>query len=286
MSEGDRPPRLTSVVPFLYGVADRSWLPGSVLVQLLVAVGAPAPDASAVVARMRADGSLSAKRRGREVDFELAGLVRLATGRARAATDPDRFPLIEQPSWEGSFAGLLYAVPKTERRARARLRSAARLAGYAPLRTGLMISLRSSWTVLADVVADLPAPSSAQPVTLGMKTDDARQVAAQAWRLDRVGPTISAVTERLEQAAEEHPASTGVEALRSYARLALPAHRILVKVPVLPAELIPADWPLPAMITALRAVRDGLGAAAEAYAGELLSHPRPDSSGHPAPAGE
>lgn len=286
MTDPERLPRLSSVVPFLYDVADRSWLPGSVLAHLLVNLGATEDDAQRALTLMRGDGSLGAERRGRETDYELAGLVRLAARRARAASDPDRFEATEQPVWEGTFSGLLATVPKSERLARDRLRRAARLAGYGRLRQGLMISVRSSWTALADVISDLPPSAAVLPVTLGMRLDDARRVATQTWRLECAATKIATVTGQLEQAAVQPVTETGAAAFRSYVKLALPAYRVLVKIPALPAELAPDDWPLDEMITALAGVRAGWGAAAQSYAGELLSSDRLATSGETAPVGE
>jgi phenylacetic acid degradation operon negative regulatory protein len=286
VTDPERLPRLSSVVPFLYDVADRSCLPGSVLTHLLVDVGAVEDDAHRALALMRAEGSLGAERRGRETDYELAGLVRLAARRARAASDPDRFEVTEQPVWEGTFSGLLAQVPKTERPARDRLRRAARLAGYARLRQGLMISVRSSWTALAEVISDLPPAATVLPVTLGVRLDDARRVANEAWLLDRAATEIATVTGRLEEAAGQPVNESGAAAFGTYVRLALPAYRILEKIPALPAELTPDAWPLGRMITALATVRQGWGTVAESYAGELLSSDRLNTSGRSGPVGK
>lgn len=272
MPDPDHLPRLTSVVPFLYGVADRSWLPGSVLTRLLVEIGATEDGAHDALVRLRKNGALGTERRGRETDYQLAGLVRLAAWRARAASDPERFAVVEPPVWEGSFSGLLYDVPKSEPKARKRLVRATRQAGYGRLRPGLMIAIRSGWMALADVVADLPPTAYVHPVTLGMKTDDARRAASEAWRLDSAAAEITATAERLEQVAATN--QVGAAALRDYVRWTLPAYQLLVEVPTLPRQLSPDDWPLDRMINALGRVRDDLGAAAQAHVGELLSRDR------------
>ena len=79
-----------SVVPFLFGVAMRSRLPGTVLVRLLIDVGATESAARSALARLRSDGALTGHRRGRTTDYELAGLVGEAFLRARAVGNPDR----------------------------------------------------------------------------------------------------------------------------------------------------------------------------------------------------
>jgi len=137
-----------------------------------------------------------------------------------------------------------------------------------------MIGVRSGWIALADVAADLPAAAYVHPVTLGMKIGDARRAAVEAWRLDRAATKISTVADRLEQTHDGQGGESAAEALRSYVRLTLPAYRLLIQVPTLPGELEPPDWPMPRMIAAMRTVRAGAGAAAQAYVGELLSSDR------------
>jgi phenylacetic acid degradation operon negative regulatory protein len=267
--------QLESVLPCLYWVADRSWLPRDVLLRLLSDLGAPESAAAEVLSRLRTDGTLIAERRGREIDYALAGLARRAFRQTRGALDPTRSDKPKPPpAWKGAFDGLLIAVPAAERPARDRLRRAARMAGYAPLRPGLMIGVRNRWTALAEVVGDLPASASVSPVTLGLKTDDARRAAADAWRLDRASRRLHAQADRLEAAAAAPGFGSGAAALSGYVVLVLPVYRLFVRVPPLPSELLPSDWPVDRLVAAVGTVRHGLGAAAATYVDELLSHER------------
>ncbi|HEU5484749.1 MAG TPA: hypothetical protein VFU98_07575, partial [Microlunatus sp.] len=178
------------------------------------------------------------------------------------------------PPWKGSFDGLLVAVPATERPARNRLRRAARMAGYAPLRPGLMIGVRNRWTALAEVVGDLPAAASVYPVTLGMRLDDARRAANDAWRLDRASSKLHTLADRLEVIGTRPPSEYGAAALRGYVTQVLPAYRLFVRVPPLPVELLPEDWPVARLVESVTVVRGHLGARAATYVEELLSHGR------------
>lgn len=267
MSDADRP-RLTSVVPFLFGVSDRSRLPGTALVELLTATGASETAARSVLARMRADGGLLSIRHGRRTDYELAGLVKEAFVRARAQGHPEPTP--PPGNWSGTFHGLLYAVPEAERAHRDRLRHAARLAGYASLRPGLSIAIQDGWPSLATAVADLPPSVNVYPLTLRMAPDDARSAAAEAWELSAVARRTGALVGRLEAAADHPHRGSAPDALRRYVELALPAYRFFVGIPQLPAELLPVDWPAPRLVAALAAVRANVGVAAEAYVRQVL----------------
>lgn len=261
-----------SVVPFLFGVAMRPRLPGTVLVRLLTDVGASESAARSVLARLRGEGAVTTHRRGRTSDYELTGLVGEAFLRARAVGNPDRVPAFAPtPPWTGEFHGLLYGVPEQLRPHRDRLRHAARLAGYAPLRPGLMVSAWDGWSALAEVVAELPDAVTLYPVTLRLTSDDARRAAAEAWRLPEVAAATEDLIARLVVGAETTPADVGAAALWRYVELALPAYHFFVGIPQLPVELLPENWPVPRLVAALAAVRDGLGAAAEAYVAGVLA---------------
>ncbi len=265
-----------TVVPFLFGVAMRSRLPGTVLVRLLSDVGASESAARSVLARLRGDGSVTTHRRGRTSDYELAGLVREAYLRARAVGNPDRVPApAATPPWTGEFHGLLYGVPEHLRSYRDRLRHAARLSGYAPLRPGLMVSAWDGWSALAPIVADLPEVVTLYPVTLRLTPDDARRAAAEAWRLPEVAAATDELVDRLVAGADTTPADVGPAALQRYVELALPAYLFFVGIPQLPVELLPDGWPVPRLVAALAAVRDGLGAAAEAHVAAVLTEAEP-----------
>ena len=277
MPDDDRSPRLVSVVPFLFGVAMRSRLPGTVLMRLLVDVGASESAARSVLARLRGDGAVTTHRRGRTTDYELAGLVGEAFLRARAVGNPDLQPAPAATPWAGDFHGLLYGVPEHLRSHRDRLRHAARLAGYAPLRPGLMISAWDGWAMLTDVVATLPEVITLYPVTLRLTPDDARRAAGEAWRLPEVAASTEELVARMVVASDAVSAP-GPDALRRYVELALPAYHFFVGIPQLPTELLPDAWPVPCLVAALAAVRGGVGAAAEAYVASVLDGAGPPST--------
>src|ERR1700724_1940712 len=81
-----RPQRSQTValVPFLFGVTGTDELAGVALTRLLGDLGIGAAAARQQLARMRRDGQLSASRRGRGVDYRLAGPFAATFRRLRA----------------------------------------------------------------------------------------------------------------------------------------------------------------------------------------------------------
>ncbi|GAA3630845.1 hypothetical protein [Microlunatus ginsengisoli] len=272
MAETERSPRPAAAVPFVFGVADRMSLPGTALVRLLTDVGISESAARSSLARLREDGALRSVRHGRRTDYELAGLVEAAFLRARATGHPELGQPDAAASWSGEFHGLLFAIPETERPHRDRLRHAARLAGYAPLRPGLMIATADGWPALAEIVADTPDGATICPLVLRLAPADARTAALQAWNLARVAVNAEALIGRLHAAVDDDPASpSGPDALRRYTELAMPAYRFFIGIPQLPAELLPPDWPFDRLVAALAAVRTYVGLAAERYVADVVA---------------
>ena len=211
-------------------------------------------------ARLRADGGLRSIRHGRTVDYELAGLVETAFRRALGTGHPDRRDdEARAGGWSGYFHGILFTLPEDARSHRDRLRNAARLVGYAPLRPGLMISPWDGWPALGDVVAALPGSATVYPLRLAFALPDARAAAAEAWQLPRVAANTEGLSERLAAALEDDPPSAGPAVLSRYVELALPAYHFFVGIPRLPDELLPSDWPLPRLVSVLSRVRSGSG---------------------------
>ena len=264
---------MASVVPFLFGVADRTALPGTVLVRLLTEVGVSESAARSALARMRTDGSLRSVRHGRRTDYELSGLVEAAFRRARSAGNPQLAePQDSSPAWTGEFHGLLFTIAEADRPHRDRLRHAARLAGYAPLRPGLMIATADGWHALAELVSGLPTGATVYPLTLVLSPDDARAAAAEAWNLAEVAADTELLITRLAEAVDQdRVARPGPDALSQYLELALPAYSFFVGIPRLPDALLPSEWPLTRLVAALAAVRAHLGLAVEAYVAEVLA---------------
>jgi phenylacetic acid degradation operon negative regulatory protein len=261
---------IASLISFLYGVTGRDVLPGPVLIRLITDLGIADSAARSAIARMRRNGQLAGTRHGRITDYQLIGLAASGFRHARqlghpGAARPERV-------WQGEFAGILYGVPERLRRHRDRLRTAALLAGYAPLRPGLLIAVTDGWDTLAPTVASLPAAVTIYPVTLRMKPADAKSAAIEAWNLVRLARHLDDQAGRLKRALRAGPGvrPNGPAALRRLAQLTVPVYRSFIVVPPLPAELLPDDWPQPELVRLLGEVHATFGPPARQYVTTVL----------------
>jgi phenylacetic acid degradation operon negative regulatory protein len=249
------------LVPFLFGVTDRAELPGATLTALLTDLGLSRSAARALIARMRANGQLASSKRGREVDYRLAGnfargFQRIKSGSGRAVTP-----------WTGSFHALLYQVPEGLRSYRDTLRRHALFTGYGIMQPGVLIALTDQSPRLADVLAQCPDGASVRVATLGMSVDDAAAVAYEAWNLETVGANYRAHIASMRAAladTTELPASG--ETLRAFAELSMVPLADTLRDPGLPPELRPADWPWAEMVGVIEEVNARYWPPSIAYA--------------------
>lgn len=266
-----RAPSTPALISFLFGLADRESIPGPALIVLLGELGIGEGAARSAIARMRTAGELATARRGRVTDYGLAGVAASGFRHARSQAHPDATPT--EQVWEGEFAGILYSVPERLRRHRDRLRTAALLAGYTSLRPGLLIAIVDRWEQLEPVVSALPADIAVCPVTLGLRADDARSAAAEAWELAELNHDLGRHVARLRQALEAPPERlpSGSAALRRLAELTLPVYHSLVVVPPLPTELLPERWCQPELVDLLGGIHQRFGPAAQQHVHSVLA---------------
>ncbi len=256
---------IPSMISFLFGMANRDSLRGPVIIGLLADLDIPEAASRSAIARMRAAGSLQGTRRGRVTDYSLAGPAAHGFRHSR-----DLAQRRSTPTWPGEFAGILHSIPESHRRHRDRLRTAATLVGYVPLRPGLMIGLSDQWSQLTPVVAELPADASVAPVALRMRPEDARTAAAQAWRLADLDRRLLALADRARTALDQPPPPDDRAAMRALVDLTLPIYHALVTVPDLPPELLPDTWSQPALIDLLGQVHQSFGTAVQRHLGVVL----------------
>lgn len=253
--------RSVGLVPFLFGVTGRAEIPGGALTELLGDLGLSRPAARALIARMRTGGQLASAKRGREVDYRLAGdfargFERIRAGSARAVTP-----------WTGSFHAVLYQVPEEQRAFRDQLRRHAQFTGYGIMQPGVLIALTDLSPRLADVLATKPSDASVRIGSLALSVEDAAAVAAEAWDLARVGANYRAHIDVLRAAmadGRELPATA--ETLRAFAELTMSPLVDTLRDPGLPPELRPADWPWTELTAVLEQVNARYAPPAIRYA--------------------
>jgi phenylacetic acid degradation operon negative regulatory protein len=255
--------RSLRLVPFLFGVAGRGDLPGPVLVRLLGDLGLTGSAARGLIARMQGAGQLAGERRGRTVHYRLAGDFARAFERVRDGAPTH--------TWPGYFHALLYQVAEADRAFRDKLRRAAQLAGYGHLQQGVLIASTDRRGMLASALAEAPPSAQVYFARLHLDTGAAARAAAHAWDLRGLRATYQSHIRRLTAAGgaatAPHP---GGPALRRYSDLLTTALVDTLRAPALPPELLPDDWPLPALRAAIGAVGRRYGPPSAAYIGELL----------------
>lgn len=261
--------RTIGLVPFLFGLADGPTLPAAVLNRLLVDLGMSPAAAKAQLARMRQRGQLATTRRGRTVDYRLAGPFAESFQRIRTWAP-------SSPSWDGSFHALLYQVPEAARAFRDQFRRNALLVGYGLLQQGVLIAVDDRSGALAGILADRPANATVYPARLRLSLPDARTAAATAWALPDVARRYlrHCRTLRAALADSAHRPESGPTAVRRLAELMnAPAIDSLLA-PDLPAELLPEDWPSGQLADLIGRVAERYGPAASGYVRSLVNTPQ------------
>jgi phenylacetic acid degradation operon negative regulatory protein len=261
----------SGAVIFVFGVvgpASRS-LTGPVVVALLSALGMSEPTVRATILRMRRGGWLTSTRRGPVVEYALTPPAR---DLAAAVLQP---VMGERPTWDGVFHGLLFTIPESGRAYRDALRRAAVLAGFGILRPGLLVTTDDRrWPRIDAELAMAPTGSRLVRVELRMAPDDARAAAAEAWPLETLAATYREHVAAMQQLADAHRAAPpkGPAALRVMWEAMTPISATAIGDPMLPHELLPAEWPTSEIRTAVEAVWVVVGPGLTAYLDALLVH--------------
>jgi phenylacetic acid degradation operon negative regulatory protein len=252
------------VVLFAFGVTQTpagASLPGPLLMRLLADLGLSGSAARAVLLRMRRDGILYSTRDGRVAHYALAPAIGAVEERLEAQLRGKR------PTWNGAFHGLLYEVPETHRPFRDRLRRLARLSGYAPLRSGLLIAPTDRTVELAAVLYDTPPQAEVLTLWVELSLPDARRIAGRIWDLETLAQRYRKVLARTTNAIDGLTGApgTGRDALGALFEALRPVYAVIGDDPDLPSELLPADWPGDQLGQVIGAVLAVLGPAVGAY---------------------
>lgn len=251
-------------VPYAFGVAEASVLPGPILTRLVGDLGLTVPASKALLHRMTQAGGLTMERTGRVGRYAMTGALLERFQEFRDGRPP-------RDPWDGRFHTIVYDIPEHDRLARDHLRTAAIRAGYRQVRPGVLIGP-------TDAAASLTPLAGANQLTTGWWTIDPDQVSglvARCWDLDTiraryetaVAATADLLTSDLERLAPADAYRTLHAAIRPVVALRL------LDGP-LPAELLPHDWPAGDLGRAFDRVAERLGVAAAAHVtGVIASSP-------------
>lgn len=237
----DLPEHSRSGIGFLFGALQADAIPGPVLVELMATLGFTEPTTRQLLARMLRQRHLTRRRAGRVSVYRLAGDYLERWSRLRYGDAP--------PSWTGTFHVVIHDIPERDRMTRERLLGAAARAGFGQARPGLLIGLAEPDFVDQWTAGDASDPPLIEKGNLHLAPDAARRMAATAWLLParaadlrRASADLERLIDRVDQAA-----TGGTAALQLMFEAGTIAGSPRYSVPALPTELLPTDWPAPAV---------------------------------------
>lgn len=214
-------------------------VPTQSLVELLAVFAVGEPTARIALARMRREGWFDTRREGRQAVYTL-------TDKSWLLLDEGRTRIFEraQPTWDGQWRMVIYAVPEQDRAERERLRRTLSWLGFGPLATATWVS---SHERLDDVERALPDTSARLDLLTCRSRDRATDLdmVERCWDLEALGRDYQDFVTRLEElpATSDLARLSGPDALRLRIELVSSYRHFPFRDPDLPVELLPAEWP-------------------------------------------
>lgn len=214
--------RLTarSVVLSLLLGAHPAWATPAQLVALTAGFGIREQALRVALTRMAAAGDLVRSANGYRLSDRLLARQRRQDAALHPATR----------DWDGDWLTLVVTATGADARSRTALRTALRTARFAELREGV-------WLRPDNLGAALPDEAAGRVRLLRSRDDDPAGLAAQLWDLPAWAAAGRTLLAAMDDAADV-PARFEVAAA---------VVRHLLTDPVLPASLLPPDWPGPAL---------------------------------------
>lgn len=237
--ERRRPMRAGSLIVTIYGDAivprgGSLWL-GSLL-EIMAGFGVEAGLVRTAMSRLVADGWFERTRVGRNSYYRLS-----ATGAAEFATATLRIYRADHPAWSGEMDVAIITAADASRRGL--LRENMLRAGYGQAAANVMVRPRAP-------AKEADATSAARDVIrLVTKPDDgetARALARACWQLDALGASYRNFLKTFETMAAEIEDGAPLEDAQAFQLRTLLIHdwrRIVLRAPLLPEAMLPADWP-------------------------------------------
>jgi phenylacetic acid degradation operon negative regulatory protein len=182
------------------------------------------------MSRLAADGWLERARVGRNSYYHLT-----EKGRATFRHATEHIYAAPPQPWNGRFELLLLGNAREREGARVALAT-----------SGFGVALPGLWIAPAGTSVPFAAAATALHLDAGCDLVTARKLAQQCWPLEQTASAYGrfrAAFEPLAAALDADSALTGLDAFVARILLIHEYRRIVLRDPVLPAELLPADWP-------------------------------------------
>lgn len=255
-----------------YWIARTEPLPVSGYVALLGELGVTEAATRATLQRMAGRGLLRSTREGRRALYGLAPGVAddLALGAHRFLG----FASAPEP-WDGAWTLALFRLGERDRDTRHRLYARLRELGFGPLYDGAWVAVRDH---AAETVAAVAELGIADVTVLAVPHE---RIAVGnpviAWDLDALAAAYRDFAEEFAPVLADARAGrlTGAAALAARVGVMTRWRALPDEDPRLPAELLPAGWPMPEAFAVYRETYDLLGAVAAAHVREVLAADAP-----------
>jgi phenylacetic acid degradation operon negative regulatory protein len=220
---------------FVFRAGGSAWT--STFLEALGLLGVEEKAARQALARSAAEGWLQREREGRRVRWRLtpAGMQRCIDGTARIAGFGSA-----RTNWDGQWLLLIVSVPEEQRALGHRLRRRLTWAGFGSLGQGTWITphadLEVEATRILDELETLPHTLSfvSRFGKIGLEGD----LVAEAWDIEELAARYREFIERFRKVRVRDDASAFV----AQTRLIHEWRRFAFLDPVLPVELLPANW--------------------------------------------
>jgi phenylacetic acid degradation operon negative regulatory protein len=232
------------------------------LVELMACFDVPEATARVVVARMRKEGWLAARREGR-------GTVYALTDAAWQLLDEGRTRIFDRAHgpWDGQWHMVVYSVPETERALREQLRKKLAWLGFGRVSSAVWLSPHNRIDDVVAAFAEFPAVQldTFRSRLAGPAAD--RDLAARAWELGQLDEDYAGLLDEYKPRLAGYRAGglSGREALVERMRLVHDYRLFPFRDPDLPPELLPAGWHGRRAHEAFLEAHGLLRAAAEAF---------------------
>jgi phenylacetic acid degradation operon negative regulatory protein len=210
-----------------------------VLVDLLGAFGVPASTARVVMARLRREGWLEARRNGRTTTYVL-------TDRSWRLLDEGRRRIFERERdpWDRQWRMVIYHVPESDRAARERLRKRLAWLGFGPLAPSTWVSPHDRLESTASHLGREEAARLDLLVARSRGPAADLDMARRCWDLEALQADFVAMRRSYQARLARYAASppTGRDALVERISLVAEHRRLPFRDPDLPLDLLPAGW--------------------------------------------
>lgn len=220
--------------------------------------------------RMVARGVLQAERIGRQTGFRAPPHLRPLLD--EAVLRIFEFGRSARP-WGGTWTMVAFSLPEEQRSVRNMLRTRLRWLGFAPLYDGLWVCPHERADRAAALLGELGVATATVLTGRVPPTSPAGGDPIRAWDLAELRNTYEGFLSRFARDRARVLAGqvSAAEALVIRTEL-MDRWRLFSNAdPDLPAELLPADWPLPAAVRLFSDIYDGLAELAAGRFAELVS---------------